>query len=174
MAVFDNIAKSLLVAGQLPLDAKTYFPTITQMKDLGISNYKAFTYYEYMIVTCVETQEQYVWKEVDQNYTGGILDSNYQYPANTISDGIDYSNRYFNFAPYSAGAGQGVEPIAKPFIIYKYPNNEGDYLEVEDVAEGFFALNKFGKRVYKGGPVNSDTSWASIDNINPGSYPQNT
>lgn len=173
MAVFENIAKSLYVAGQLPLDAKTYFPTITEMQNLGVSDYKTFTYYEYMLVMCVETAQQYVWKEVDQSYTGGILTSNFLYPADTISDNIDYSNRYFNFVPYTVGS-PGSEPIAKPYIIYKHPNNSGDYLEVGDVVEGFWSTTEFGKRVYKGGAITLATSWANIDKINPGSYPQNT
>ena len=126
MGVFEHIAKGLYVAAQLPLDAKAYFPTLTQLKDLGISNYNAFTYYEWLRVTCVETDSEFVWKEVDVLYTGGALDDNFQYPVDTLSNGVDYSNRYFNFVPYAPAAG-GSEPIARPYVIYKHPNNPADY-----------------------------------------------
>lgn len=168
MALFDNIAKSLYTAAQLPLDAKAYFPTLTQMRDLGVGNNKAYMYYEWMTVTCVEAQGRFVWKEVDVNYVGGVLENNFLYPSGTLSDGIDYSNRYFNFVAETSVQGSGT--IAKKYVIFKYPGNTGDYLEVNDVAEGFFSSTEFKKMRYKGGPVSERASWATIEKINPITY----
>ena len=72
--VFDYIAKALRTGGQLPLDAKTYFATLTQLKDLGVANSNPYQYYEWMRVVCAENGIHYVWEEVDQNFTGGVLD----------------------------------------------------------------------------------------------------
>lgn len=170
--VFDYIAKALRTGGQLPLDAKTYFATLTQLKDLGVANSNPYQYYEWMRVVCAENGIHYVWEEVDQNFTGGVLDSNFQYAPSTISNGIDYSSRYFNFVAVPEGV--AGSPIGKPYIIWKAPGNIGDFLEIGDVAEGFFGPNDFRKMVYKGGPLSLNTSWANMEKSNPSSYPQNT
>jgi len=165
---FENIAKSLFVANQLPLDAKTFFTTLTEMRNLGVSNYKAFQYYEYMKVLCVETGTYFVWKDVGVNGSGVILD-NFKYPANSITQNIDYSNRYFNFVAEIIGPAANT-PIANPFLIFKHPDNNpnNQYLESLDIAEGFFAPDKFGKRIYLGGTVTNESSWKKIDEFNPG------
>lgn len=164
---FENIAKSLFVANQLPLDAKTYFVTTTEMQNLGASNYKAYQYYEYMKVLCVETGTYFVWKEVGALGTG-ILEDNFQYPENTITENIDYSNRYFNFVAEGIGE-SSTTAIGIGFVILKNPNNDPNnrYLEINDIGLGFFAPDKFGTRIYIGGSVNNDTSWKKIDEINP-------
>lgn len=169
---FENIAKSLYVAGQLPLDRKTWFPTLTELKSLGVANSKAFTYYEYMKVMVAETGEEFVWKEVDQSYTGGALDQNFLYPANVLSDGIDYSNRYFNFVP----ANITLNSVIPGLLVFKSPENNINnlYLEPKDVVAGFFGVNDFRWMRYVGGPVSVTTSWADIDGFQPNSFLPNS
>lgn len=166
--IYDNIAKAFLVAGQFPLDAKTYFPTLAQLKDLGTANSKAFTYYEWMAVTVAENGLSYVWKEVDQNFTGGALDQNFQYPAGVLSNNIDYSFRYFNFV---ANTPPAPALVAKPYIIFKdFPTNQADFLEINDVVIGHFSPELFMTARYLGGPLNQPTSWAKLTETNPKAY----
>tara|TARA_A100000172_G_C3044260_1_gene111865 strand:- start:50807 stop:52510 length:1704 start_codon:yes stop_codon:yes gene_type:complete len=79
-----------------PLDAKSLFETLDEMKDLGEANSKAFTYYEGMISYCVETNETYRWEEVTFG-SNGLITPSFVYPPNTIVKGKDYSERIFNF-----------------------------------------------------------------------------
>lgn len=166
--VFDYIAKGLSTATQLPLNAKTYFATRVQLQDLGVANAAAYTYYEYMKVLVAETGEYFIWQEVAQTYTGGLLPSNFQYAANTISNNIDYSGRYFNFVPEAAAV--NVSAIGKPYVIFKDPNNPQDYLEINDVVTGHFSPTLFMTARYLGGPLTNPTSWAIIIEENPKLY----
>jgi len=165
--IIENIAKSLFVAAQLPLDAKTHFATLNDMRNLGISNYKAFQYYEWMSVRCVEDGKKYVWKEVEVDFTSGVLPINFTYPVNILSNDIDYSLRTFNFVLESA---VDINTNSGQYFICKFPNNLGSFLEVNDVAIGYFSSTKFGQMRYKGGPVNQITSWAFLDTLNPMTY----
>lgn len=164
---YDYLAKSLRASGQLPLDQKRYFLTINQLKDLGIANSKAYDYYEWMKVLCVENGAYYIWQQVDENYQEGLLDNNFKYAPNAISNGVVYSDRWFNFVPETSGV--VLNPIGKPFVIYKdWETNKEDYLQVGDVVDGHFNSNLFirGAR-YKGGAVNLITSFAIESDFNP-------
>lgn len=164
--VFDYLAKALRTAGQLPLDEKTYFLTIASMKDLGVANTNAYQYYEYMKVLCVETGLYYIWKEVNQNDQSGVLDNNFQYGINTLSNNIDYSNRYFNFVVELSSSGNIA--IGKPFVIFKdWTTNKADFLEIGDVVMGHFSPTLFMTARYKGQAVNLASSWAIQSDFNP-------
>lgn len=86
-----------------PLDPKSLFQTLDEMKDLGEQNSKAFTYYEGMEAFCVETNKSYRWQEVLYGYSG-LLNVNFTYPPNTVVDGKDYSGKSFNFISQKDGA----------------------------------------------------------------------
>lgn len=91
-----DISTGFETAGQFPLNYKGYFKTIAEMQDLGTSDAFAYKYYETMLASCVETNKQYIWREAEVGETG-ILVSHFIYPNGIISNGIDYSNREFNF-----------------------------------------------------------------------------
>lgn len=93
----QDILNSLSTNTQIPLDGKRYFKTLATLSDLGASDHLAFKYYEYMIVQCVENGKQYVWRELESLNEQGLLLQAFEYPANSIVNGIDYSNRFFNF-----------------------------------------------------------------------------
>tara|TARA_A100000172_G_C3044260_1_gene111873 strand:- start:58913 stop:59428 length:516 start_codon:yes stop_codon:yes gene_type:complete len=167
--IYESLAKGFYLQGMLPLDAKGVFSNLTFLKDLGTDNSKAFTYYEYMKVLCQEDGNYYIWKEVSENSDIGVLDENFQYPENVISDYIDYSNRYFNFVLEEKS--QSSSAIAKPYLIMKdWPNNTGDYLEINDVVRGHFATDKLMEARYKGGSIIDINSWAIIEAYNPKLY----
>lgn len=98
---FNDIVTALRLVGQFPLDPKLSFKLLADMQDLGTNDVNAFMYYESMLVICNEDKKQYIWRSPIVLNEVGLLPSNYIYPANTISDGIDYSNRVFNFFEYS-------------------------------------------------------------------------
>lgn len=92
-----DLSSGLKTAGQFPLDFKTYFNTLSELQDLGPSNFKAFYYYDGMEVYCLETNKKYNWKESNSNTGTGVLATDFVYPENTIACGITYDNRAFNF-----------------------------------------------------------------------------
>lgn len=167
--IYEAVVKGLYLEGMLPLDAKGVFSNLTLLKDLGENDKKAYTYYEYMKVLCQEDGNYYIWQEVDQNSEIGVLENNFLYPNNVISDLIDYSNRYFNFVIEEKS--QSSSAIAKPYLIMKdWPINTGDYLEINDVVKGHFATDKLMEARYKGGSVIDINSWAVISAYNPKLY----
>lgn len=104
--VSEDIAKSLRVATQQPLDAKTFFFTLEELKNLGPESHKAYSYYEGMQVFVMENSSKYIWKEISFGDTGEINQS-FAYPAGTVSNNIDYSDRYFNFVKISDSSKTG-------------------------------------------------------------------
>lgn len=167
--IYETIAKAFLLAGQLPLDAKLVFPNLTVLRNLGFQNEKAFTYYEYMKVLCQENGQYYVWQEVPQESTDGVLPENFLYPDNVITNLIDYSNRYFNFVIETKS--ETSNAIGKPFLIMKdFPTNDKDFLEINDCVWGYFTPTQLMLARYKGGTVINISSWAVIQTLNPKLY----
>lgn len=92
-----NTATSFSVSSQAPLDIKRYFVKLSELRDLGQSNNKAFRYYDRMEVDCIETKKKYLWRERTTGDTDGILDIDFVYPNGVKSNDIDYSNKAYNF-----------------------------------------------------------------------------
>ena len=92
-----NITSGIFNTSQLPLDSKTYFKTLAELQSLGSGDFKAFYYYEDLIVYCLETKTNYKWREAQFTNEPGVISSSFTYPANSVVDGVDYSNRTFNF-----------------------------------------------------------------------------
>lgn len=90
-----SISQPFIQSGQFPVDGGTRFLTLADMKVVGNN---PFTYYEDMIVRCIENHKNYIWREVESaGESGGVMDSNYVYPQGANAGGIDYSGREFNF-----------------------------------------------------------------------------
>lgn len=116
----NDIPTPLRVPAQVPLDAKVYAVTREDLKDLGVNNYKAYTYYNGMKVLCASERETYEWKEVEPTDIKLLL-TDFTYPTGVISGGIDYSNKTYNFA-----------------LVYNFnENNIVRYIEIDlaDIAE---------------------------------------
>lgn len=101
---------SLSTAGQFPLDSKLRFKKLVDLKENITIN--SFKYYEDMIVQCLENHKQYIWRE-KLDTEQGVLPIDFIYPDNTIANGINYSNRTFNFYELKLGSD------AKPCFKYK-------------------------------------------------------
>lgn len=98
MSVNVNLTTGVFPTTQRPLDAKRYFITLAELTDLGTNSHKAYYYYDRMKVLCLEDDNEYIWREESvPNEQGGLLTPGHTYPANTINNTIDYSNKTFNF-----------------------------------------------------------------------------
>jgi len=93
----SNILTALISNGQIPLDGKTFFLTLTDIKNLGAGNNNAFKYYEGMLAYVNENKTRYQWREVKIDDGPGLLATHFTYPAGSQAIGIDYSGRTFNF-----------------------------------------------------------------------------
>jgi hypothetical protein len=98
MPVID-LATGIKTATQIPLDDKAYIKTLSALQDLGVSNSKAFTYYDGLIVICVADKNEYIWRKALTNEIG-VLASNFIYPVGSIVNEIDYSEEAYNFFLY--------------------------------------------------------------------------
>ena len=80
------------------LDQKASIESEAVLKDLGPSNNLVYTYPEGQKIYCRKEQIEYIWKE-NKNSKQGLLDTDFIYPVYSAIDGVDYSNRKFNFFP---------------------------------------------------------------------------
>lgn len=110
-----NLSTSLKTNTQIPLNAKSYFKTLAEMQDLGVENNKAFTYQDSLLAVCVETKKAYTWRENTNNEIG-VLENDFEYPENSLANGIDYSGKKYNF-----------------FVF----NNEATYPKPNEILSGF-------------------------------------
>lgn len=101
----NKITEGFHVGSQTPIDDRLIFDNIADLINININT--VHRYYEGMVVSVVYTNCQYMWKE---SLTGELV-SSYQYPNNTIVNGVDYSNRYFNFVQ--------LQSIPATSLIYK-------------------------------------------------------
>jgi hypothetical protein len=92
----NDIPTGLRVPSQVPLDSKAFSLNQTILSNLGVNNNLAFTYFEGLEVTCIQERTKWEWKEVEPGDTL-LIGSSFTYPSNWIVEGIDYSNRIFNF-----------------------------------------------------------------------------
>lgn len=96
MSDFNDEISGIRVVGQIPLDAKAYSPNQATLKILGLNSNLAYTYFEGMVVFCIEEKTRWEWREAIENEVG-LLTNNFTYPNNLTALGINYSLRPFNF-----------------------------------------------------------------------------
>lgn len=93
---YTNQPLGLRVQTQIPLNVKEYKESENALKNLGTNNNLAYTYEKGLIVYCILEGTRYEWKEMSIGETG-LLPTNFVYPDNIITFGIDYSNKSYNF-----------------------------------------------------------------------------
>lgn len=108
---YTNKALGLRVQTQIPLNVKKYKESEESLKDLGINNNLAFIYEQGLIVYCIQEGTRWEWKE-NVASEEGLLDSDFIYPDNTITFGIDYSNKRYNFFQYGQPDGSETKVTA--------------------------------------------------------------
>ena len=95
-----NITTGIIPGTQIPLDSKRYVKTLNELYDLGTDNYKAFLYYDGMIVFCLENKKKYIWTEQQSVVISPSNPFSFTYPSNSVVNGIDYSGKTFYFEEY--------------------------------------------------------------------------
>lgn len=115
MADFNNIVGGLNIPTQIPLDVKTVSLTESALSSLGIDNNKAFTYYDGLKIFCLDTRKTYEWREVGVGEANtGLVTLDFTYPNNTITFGVDYSNKIFNFFEIPYALSSDIKDIVSP------------------------------------------------------------
>lgn len=98
-----ELSEAIIVAGQFPRNAKLYVKTLAELIDLGVDDYKAYRYYDGMIVFCIETLTHYIWKNKNRARTGEFsVSTSFTYQNGTIANGIDYSSQTYCFYPFNS------------------------------------------------------------------------
>jgi len=98
MATFSDIATSLRVTTQLPLDHKRFSISEAELADLGDDNNLAYTYYDNLKVFCWDEKTEWVWREVETGEEDtGLLGSDFTYPNGIVYPNPGYANKTYNF-----------------------------------------------------------------------------
>ena len=97
---YSNIPTGLKITSQIPLDVKKYVKDEATLAYLGVDDNLAFTYHDQLEVLCLAEKSVYIWREVQPGEENtGLVPTDFTYPLNIISYGIDYSNKIYNFFP---------------------------------------------------------------------------
>ena len=93
-----DILASYNLTAQVSLDGKTYFVTQADAANFGENNNKALSYYDGMFIYCAENRTYYVWNERKAGEERSqLLENDFTYPANIVTNGIVYSGKIYNF-----------------------------------------------------------------------------
>jgi hypothetical protein len=102
---YNNIPAGLRLSTQIPLDVKSYIANEATLAYLGAANNLAYTYVDGMEIYCVAEKTKWVWREVEVGEENtGLVPLDFTYPANSITFGINYSSKKYNFFPATTGA----------------------------------------------------------------------
>jgi hypothetical protein len=119
-----NLSTGIVPATQIPLDSKAYVLLFADLLDLGTDDYKAYLYYDGLVIHCREDQKRYIWKEEASYSDWGepLLASGFTYPSGASINGIDYSGLTYNFFlyhdPLVSSQGGGSDPYLPDGILF--------------------------------------------------------
>jgi hypothetical protein len=157
---YNDITEGLRVTTMLPLDAKSFFPNLTSLTNLGPNSNLAFTYFEGMIAYAAAEGKSYRWRTPKENEIG-LLTVNFQYPAGIVIGGVNYANRLFNF--FEITYGKKPIPFLKLELKAKGESNELETLQIGDAVEGFKDANVYwDTAVYLGGNINDRDNYLPL------------
>lgn len=95
----NNILENLYVPGQLPLDHKLWYHSKKDV-NLGENNVLAYAFYMGMLIYCANDRQMFEWREVEHKTVLKpikILKEDFTYPEGVKVNGVDYSNKTYNF-----------------------------------------------------------------------------
>lgn len=111
----SEITSGLYIPSQIPLDAKAYVASEALLSSLGPSNILAFAYFKGITVKCQQEGTTWEWREVKAGEENtGLIPNDFTYPDNIIVNGIDYSNKTYNFFVESRKGDKGDQGIQGP------------------------------------------------------------
>lgn len=133
----NDVLTSFRPAGQIPLNRKEYSINEATLQDLGLNNNLAYTYHKGLEVICVEERTKWEWKEIEEGDIG-LLASNFTYPDGIQVDGIDYSNKEYNFVNIIASSDQNN--FVRQILINKDDIEIDDYYDINSIIAYILAL----------------------------------
>lgn len=126
--MYNDIPVGLRVPSNLPLDAKLWIKSKTEISSLGINDNLAYTYYKGMRIYCANEKEIYEWMPVIEGNLRGLtplLSSVFTYPSGYIVNDINYSGITYNLFKIPQAWDivipdvPGIENVGKGAEIYK-------------------------------------------------------
>lgn len=97
--MYNDIPVGLRVPSNLPLDAKLWVKSKTEISSLGINDNLAYTYYKGMRIYCANEKEIYEWMPVVEGNLRGLIPllfSAFTYPLGYNVNDINYSGIAYN------------------------------------------------------------------------------
>ena len=92
----NDIATGLRVPSQVSLNPKQEAVSENALKNLGLNNTLAYTYYHGMTVFCIAEESTWVWRKPKAGEIG-LLTAAFVYPLGRIVDDINYGGQAYNF-----------------------------------------------------------------------------
>lgn len=114
----SQIIQGLFIPTQLPLDPKSLSNSEEELKDLGVDNNLAYTYFEGLIVTCKQEKTQWMWRESLEGESG-LLAVSFEYPVGIVVGETNYSGKKYNFFKISEKKKLGYIIPFGEFLIFK-------------------------------------------------------
>ena len=141
---YNNIPKGLKLTTQIPLDVKTYVADEATLAYLGTGDNLAYTYYDGLRVFCIAERTNYEWREVQAGEENeGLVTLDFTYPAGLTAFGIDYSNKKYNFFPFTFTGANGLNGINAIMALYT-----SQCINVSQALVGDFVTLNFGSPIY--------------------------
>lgn len=181
----NDIPAGLRIPTQIPLDAKAFIIDEDALKNLGVNDNLAFTYFKRLRVICQTEGTEYEWKEMEEGDTG-LLTSDFTYPPAWIVDGIDYSDKIYNFVLVQSGITpelQGLQSVlntgntaTQGTSTYEFSSNTFDLYTVANLGGGQEErqnINSYGGRLLLSGyyqPSNPSNYISSSITLDRGVY----
>ena len=110
MASFSDIATSLRVPTQLPLDHKRFAVSELALSNLGDADNLAFTYYDNLKVFCWNEKSEFVWREVKTGEEDtGLVPSDFTYPNGVVYPNPGYEGKKYNFFRITPGTDTKIQ-----------------------------------------------------------------
>jgi hypothetical protein len=89
------LSEGFSVRSQSPIDDRLVISTAADVATLGSSD--PYRFYEGMRVWVMDTNTEYVWREVVGSEAGGLVTVDFTYPVSVEEAGVIYDGRVFNF-----------------------------------------------------------------------------
>lgn len=115
----NDIPGKLRVPAQVVLDAKLKVASKEVLMDLGPQDNLAYTYYRGLVVKADADLTYWEWREKNFIDEVGLRPTGFVYPEGLIVDGIDYSNKSYNFFPFGLNSNTIQDNISKVIYVAK-------------------------------------------------------
>ncbi len=93
----SDLSVGLQVASQIPLNFRRFVANEAFLADLGDEDNLAYAYHKGMEFYCATEKSRYEWAEATGETRERLMPTHFTYPDNLVVNGIDYSEKQYNF-----------------------------------------------------------------------------